>query len=668
MFKDIKNKVQKRFNELQENGPLFYVGVDKEKIWDIYLNAFPAQHKQENTCNCCKSFIRQFACIVGIKDNKILTLWDFECDDPEYSASVKALRNYIVSLPIENKFLNSFPKLGTDKTPDVKRSIVWEHYFVTLPSSAVKSEPQIGPAQGAFRDDKSVLKRSLEEITDEAVATVLELISQNSLYRGAEHKASVDAFSVIQKEFKKVPVALRDNFCWTKATTTSASVCRIRNTSIGTLLNDLSEGRDLDSAVTAFERVVAPANYKRPTSLVTPRMVEQAQQRLTELGMLGSLERRLLDGRDLTVDNTLFVHRASAATPSDVFSELKKDSIINPKSLNKVEEISIQDFVDKVLPTCKSVKVLLENSHMPNFVSLVGGKNPNDPTMFKWGNNFSWAYTGDVTDSIKERVKAVGGNVTGVLRISLAWHNYDDLDLHVFEPPAGAGYRIYFANKRSISPSGGMLDVDMNAGGGASREPVENIFWGKEPKIEGTYRVVVNNYCRRDNGDGGFELEIEYNGETEIFTSATNAATGKNFNIVEFDYTKKDGIKFKGSTGTSNVSKYNSREKWGVKTGQFVPVRAVTASPNYWNDAVGNKHFFFFLEGCKSDEKTRPFFNEFLKPELNADRKVFEILGSKVNVDKAEDELSGIGFSDTMRNHLFVEAEGTFKRVLKVKF
>jgi len=665
MFKNIKQQVQQRFSELVNNGPIFYVSVDKEKIWDIYLNAFPEQHKQENTCNCCKSFIRQFSCLVGIKDNKILTLWDFECTDPEYKDAVKALRDYILTCPIDSVYVNSFDKLGTDRNPDTKRNLIWEHYFVTLPKSMVLKEDKIGPHQGTARDNKNVLKRSLEEITDDAVNTTLELISQNSLYRGNEHQATLVAFRKLKEEFKKVPKALRDNFCWVQSMGTHAAVCRVRNTSIGTLLVDLSEGRELDAAVSAFERVVAPANYKRPTALVTPRMIEQAQQRLTELGLLGSLERRVLDSRDLNVNNTLFVHRPSGGVVADVFAELKKETVVNPKSLNKVEEISIQDFTDKVLPTAKAIKVLVENHHMPNFVTMVGPKNATDPTMFKWGNNYSWAYSGDVADSIKERVKAAGGNVTGVLRISLSWSNHDDLDLHVFEPN---NYRIYYGNRSQTSPSGGRLDVDMNAGRGQSRQPVENIFWAQEPKLEGKYAVVVNNYCRRDNKDGGFEVEIEYNGETEIFTSSTNAASGKDFHIVEFNYTKKDGIQFINSNGKSNIAKYNSREKWGVKTGQFVPVRAVTLSPNFWTEAAGNKHYMFLLEGCKSDEKARPFFNEFLTPELSADRKVFEILGSKVNVEKAEDELSGLGFSDTTRNHVFVEVEGAFKRVVKVKF
>lgn len=97
--------------------------------------------------------------------------------------------------------------------------------------------------------------------------------------------------------------------------------------------------------------------------------------------------------------------------------------------------------------------------------------------MFKWNNGFAWAYNGNISDAIKQRVKEVGGKVDGYMRISLHWYNYDDLDLHM-DSPYG---HIYYGNKADL------LDVDMNACGGSafeernnpkkfSRNAVENII------------------------------------------------------------------------------------------------------------------------------------------------------------------------------------------------
>lgn len=89
-------------------------------------------------------------------------------------------------------------------------------------------------------------------------------------------------------------------------------------------------------------------------------------------------------------------------------------------------------------------------------------------------------------------------------------------------------------------------------------------------------------------------------------------------------------------------------------------------SPNHWNGAVGNKHVFFVIEGAKNDEAPRGFYNEFLKPELETNRKVFEVLGSKLKVEPSDKQVTGVGFSDTQRNSFICRVEGKFKRTLKV--
>jgi len=659
MFDSIRKKIKSRFEEMSKAGTLYFVQVDRDLIWKTYLEAIPEEFRQSNNCNCCKSFMRQFAGVVSISGNRLVTLWDFEDDSPEYKDAIRAVREYIRSLPIHGLFFAPQVGCGTDRNAGKTKDVIWTHFHFQAPRSLVNPEP--GPIQADILSRKNVFRRGLEEIQPSAIDTVLDLIGQNSLYRGQEQEDTVRGFHALQRRFAEVPLDQRDFFCWEEVKKTRAAVATIRNSMIGSLLVGLSEGQDLDHAVSAFEKMAAPANYKRPTSLVTPKMVDQAKKRLEDLGLMGALERRLLTDHDLSVTNAIFVHRPQASLAS-VFDEIKQDMIVHRKTLTKVEDITITDFIEKVLPTSKSIRVLLENSHLPNFMSLVGPKRLDEPTLFNYGNSYSWSYTGEVADaSIKTRVKNAGGKVDGVLRVSLSWSNHDDLDLWVTEP---GDYKVFFGNRGSKSPSNATLDVDMNAGSGSTRSPVENICWDTNPRQEGTYKVEVNNYARRESDGDGFEVEMEFEGEVYNFSIPKNGPTGKIHHVVSFNYTHKNGFEPIGGY----VAKHRSNEKYGLKTNQFHQVRAITLSPNHWNGGFGNKHFFFFLEGCAADDRVRPFYNEFLKPDLTADRKVFEVLGGKIAVESTQNQLSGIGFSETVRNSLIVEVESSFKRLLNIKF
>jgi hypothetical protein len=661
VFHKAKTLVETRYKQMIESGRLLLqVEVDKDELWKAYHDGFTdPEIKLEHQCSACRNFIKAIGGLVTFNaELEMTTLWDFrgQSDIPEvYLASFDALDRYVRSRPIEGLFSHVEPSAGVNQNLDKDRSVIWQHYFAKLPAIAFNKDNVVGRKSAELRDSKNVLVRSITEISEDAVQTVRELIAQDSLPRGREYSAIIEQLWASQIAYKDVREEDRDAWAWLKAHDVGPALARARNTAVGALLQDLTAGRDLEGAVAAYDRIMAPTSFKRPTALVTPRMLETAKARLQELDLMSALDRRRLDTRDLTVANALYVYRPTTSG-KDVFAQIADETPVQAKTLEKVERIGIDDFVANVLPTAKRIRVLVEREHMGHFVTLTGAVDPEAKNMMKHDNSFSFSYAGGVADAIKERVKREGGNVNGWMRASLAWHNYDDLDLHF----QGGGEHVYFSNKRGRLA---WLDVDMNAGGGSTREPVENITCDKQLPA-GSYEVWVNQYNRREERDSGFELEIEANGSTFNFGSPTSPRVDSE--RIKFTVDKDGNV----NIGETAMSKSHSgMVKWGVKTGTFVQVKAITLSPNHWTKPVGLKHWFFLLDGCVSDEQTRPFFNEHLCAELAKDRKVTEVLASKIQVAPAEGaELSGLGFSESNRNHIYVEVEGQFKRTLKVLF
>jgi hypothetical protein len=709
-FTNVRDKLKEHISKmLSDVDHLFVVDIDKDAFNNLYLDSFPPgtnnvfRERREHDCSSCRHFIKSFGNVVKIKNGQMETIWDFDVGDPAYQPVFDAMSRFLHEKPVTDVFVTDNRTFGVDRNHEESdgKITTWTHFHYELPQKFVtrKGSQTLDTIKGRMRDTRNVFKRSLEELSEDSVLTVLELTAQKSLYKGEEWVPALKKFLEYHHDYSWIrdmaptgkpgyeTLRMPDDWLWEQSVTVGDVVGKIRNHSIGTLLQDITNGKDLNEAVTAYEKMVAPENYKRPKAIYTQKMVEQAQKQITELGYLDSLPRRFATLDDITVNNILFANRdASKRIEGSVFDQMKDGLGVNPKSFDRIESIGIETFLKDVLPKTKNVELLFDGKFGRNLMSLIAPQNKDAKSMFKWNNNFSWAYNGNVTDAMKDRVKAAGGRVDGVLRFSIQWNesgkNMNDFDAWCKQPD---GDEIGFPEKTNHR-SKGELDVDVlqpsanprcNFGRGAigledngqgSKIAVENITWPDTNCMpEGTYRFFVICYSNLGGLDG-FRAEIEFDNQIFHFDYPKAMRTGENITVAEINFSRKTGFSIVSSLDAT--SQFASREIWGVKTNQFIPVSVIMMSPNYWDDqqGIGNKHYFFMLKDCANPETPNGFFNEYLNNQLMEHKRVFEALGSMMRVAGAKDQLSGVGFSSTQRNAVILKLDGQTSRTLKVEF
>lgn len=708
---DFTKKVQERFDKMCESGKLFRSSLTGQQVWEIYINGFepnqdPVFRDPESTthnCNLCKNFIRRYGNIVSLDENyAIVTMFDIDANE-EFKSVSRKLSDAIKSAGISEVFfetfaeLNSLPyescnksnakfKLGIDK--NVKRYTAEEaekfgvvkaneikafnHLHLYLPSQFVDtSGKSIESLMGEYRDAKTVFYRAMREIPLDTLHLVRDLINQGSLLDGQTHLYKIEQIIPLKKAFDDVSESEKENWCW--ANSYKLPFAKFKNELIGTLCSELAEGKELNEACKAWNKRVDPANYMKATAPITKKQIEDARKFVEENGYEESFNRRFATIEDIKVSEILHSNVGDGSIASvSIFDSVKSSSTRHKRSeFEGVEEVGIDKFMSDILPNCTSIEAFLSNSHEGNLVSLTTSNDSSRP-IFKWSNPYSWTFNGNLAgkSQLKEAVKAEGGKVDGVFRFSISWNedglDIVDFDAHAIEP---GGEHIYYDSPYRKDRGGnmrtrlsGQLDVDMI---NPSKMGVENIAWDDLDKMkDGVYYLSIVNF--NGGANKGFKAEIEFDGEIYSYHYDKPVTIRQsNINIAEVTL-KKGAFSIKHIIPESSLS---SKQIYGLDTNQFHKVNLVCLSPNHWGDNnVGNKHYLFMLDKCKCQTSIRSFHNENLLPDLAQHRKVLEVLGATNMIEPTDKQLSGLGFNATVRDELIVRLQGSFKRVIKIKF
>lgn len=718
-MKSFSKKIQEKFTEMSNTGKLFRLEMTGQQVWELYLSSFtkeddPVFRDPESTthnCNHCKNFIRRYGNIVSINKNyEIETMFDVVITG-EYENTVKVLSsalkaseitevffetlNELTSLPYESCSKNNkvfqlgvvsnpkrYTKEEAEKFGVVKPNqiVTFDHLHLFVDKTFVDmSGKSVEAIMGEYRDAKNVFQRAMETIPLDTLNLVKDLIVQESLLDGTAHLHKVEQFIPFKKEYDGLSAAKRDNWCW--VTSYKLPFAKFRNELIGVLCSELAEGEELNKACQSWNKRVDPVNYMKATAPITKKQIEEAKKFVEENGYVESFDRRFANIDDIKASEILHVNAGDGKIKSvSMFDNVKSTSTRHKRSeFDGIEEVTIDKFMKNILPSCTSVEAFLANNHEGNMVSLTTANKPDSKPIFKWDNNYSWTFNGNLAgkSQLAQMVEAKGGRTDGVFRFTHSWNelepNQSLMDLHVFMPgctvptsgggPSVVGRRVGW-NQRNDNASGGRQDVDYTEAAPKGYIPVENItFPSLKGMPEGIYTCKIHNWSFRGTGGKG-KAEIAFEGN--IFQYVYPATKNHEW-ITIAEVTLKNGrFSIEHKLPLANEI---SKELYSLETNQFHKVNLVCLSPNHWGtNEVGNKHYFFMLDGCKSPTSIRSFHNENLLGDLAQHRKVLEVLGTTNMIEPSTKQLSGLGFNATVRDELVVKLQGTHKRMMKIKF
>lgn len=374
-------------------GPLFTTNTTG--LFDTLLANLPPEARQHYDCNCCRRFVDTYGGLVTIDAAtgvRTPVLWDPFGDYPAWptfwNAAVAALCRTVAEAKVNGVFLSSDATWGTPSNqpgPGSKYAGLrtWTHLHGENPSVWKGARQTAGQRMAELAQDFQVLISALTEYRADAAAEAVRVLESDALGRSEKALELGKWFAALRAAWETDRGPARTNRVWRAVATAPPGWAHVKNTIIGTLLDDLQAGLDFPTVKARWEKKVHPLQYQRPTALSEGNL-KVAEKLIQEMGAADSLKRRFARLDEVTafwrpsgteakpVEGGVFGHlraRAGAATPV-------KPLDLPPKVMTWVR------FAAEVLPTVGKLDVLVPSRG--NFYALVTAAVPDAPPVLQW--------------------------------------------------------------------------------------------------------------------------------------------------------------------------------------------------------------------------------------------------------------------------------------------
>lgn len=394
----VRNAFEKNMQE--DKSPLFT--TDATDLFDLFLENLPADARQHYTCRACRKFVDTYGGLVRIDENgtKTPAMWATATAVPDFfTGAVKAIRKAVNDANITGVFATSERVLGTPKTGS------WNHLAVVMPDrflnkSRIKTSDQ---AMAEKAEDCRILVDALRKYNIETVRNAVSLLSAEALYRGEKVLGVAEWFFDLKRKLEGESRKRAKNIIWYAVATAPAGFCHVSSSMIGTLLDDIEAGLDINAVSKRFANKMNPLAYQRPQAAPSRGNVEQAERLVEKMGIANSLKRRFARADELQTVWEPSPVRDSRPATTGIFSGVKtkeqsrKGS--SPTLIGKVDGITFEKFKREVLPSAKTIEFAVPIGR-DNYCAILTAEDPDAPPIVRWDteenrNPFSWyVYSG----------------------------------------------------------------------------------------------------------------------------------------------------------------------------------------------------------------------------------------------------------------------------------
>lgn len=404
-FHKFLSAVRARFDEIiAKNGTQLYTtDTNINTLWSAYLSGFETeQWRQHHNCNCCRQFIQRYGSLVSIDKNgaAVSPLWGTVAQIPElYKKSVSAMRTLVSRSSVEGVFASELKILGTPQTRDFQNpNGFWRHFNVTNPSvhtDRVKTAYQYSAAK---REDHITVINATVEFSRNTLDEAVKLLSSDKLYRSDKVLPGAKWLQSFMEMRNRYTGKTRNSLSWKMIAEAPAGFCHPRSGMLGTLIEDMEEGKHIEEVKANFRAKMDGLSYQRPQAAPAAGNIKRAEELVAKLGIEPSLRRRYATITDLQL---LWI--PSRPTPVEaqrstgVFASVKPKQAqarAEPQRTSGVENITWSRFYDKVLNTADSIEVYTGLSRTV-FRGFVTAAVEGSPPILQWDlenarNPVSW--------------------------------------------------------------------------------------------------------------------------------------------------------------------------------------------------------------------------------------------------------------------------------------